>query len=210
VFGAEGESSHNWETILKELWEREVRRVRLFISDDLPGIEEAIRRIFPQATWQLCMVHAVRDALSKVREDEREEMAKDLKHLVGGHGKGSPQGSGGVQKQMGVEISQDRGQVSHQKLCLVGVSGASQTDPALPLCHTTNQLERLIKEVKRRVRTVKIFCNPGRWRSFYTRCCPRWRGSLRGDRLDSRNYRWKAAIPPRHNKRDTTFRTLPT
>ena len=23
VFGAEGESSHNWETILKELWERE-------------------------------------------------------------------------------------------------------------------------------------------------------------------------------------------
>ena len=36
VFGAEGESSHNWETILKELWEREVRRVRLFISDDLP------------------------------------------------------------------------------------------------------------------------------------------------------------------------------
>ena len=135
VFGAEGESSHNWETILKELWEREVRRVRLFISDDLPGIEEAIRRIFPQATWQLCMVHAVRDALSKVREDEREEMAKDLKHLVGGHGKGSPQGSGGVQKQMGVEIPQDRGQVGHQKLCPVGVSGASQTDPALPLYH---------------------------------------------------------------------------
>ena len=47
MFGAEGESSHNWETILKELWEREVRRVRLFISDDLPGIEEAIRKDLP-------------------------------------------------------------------------------------------------------------------------------------------------------------------
>jgi len=36
---------------------------------------------------------------------------------------------------MGVEIPQDRGQVDNQKLCPVGVPGASQTDPALPLHH---------------------------------------------------------------------------
>jgi transposase-like protein len=55
--------------------------VELFISDDLPGIEEAIRGIFPQAKWRLCVVHAVRDALSKVRKDAREGMAGDLKAI---------------------------------------------------------------------------------------------------------------------------------
>ncbi len=105
LFGAEGESSHNWETILKELWERGIRRVKLFVSDDLPGIEEAVRRIFPQATWRLCVVHAVRDILSKVREDDWDE-------------------------------------------------------PIWRYLYTTNQLERLMREVKRQVKTVGIFCDP--------------------------------------------------
>ena len=53
LFGAEGESSQNWKTILRELWDRGVRKVEVFISDDLPGIEEAIREVFPNAKWQL-------------------------------------------------------------------------------------------------------------------------------------------------------------
>ena len=49
MFGAEGESARNWRQVVRELWERGVREVKLFISDDLPGIEEAVREIFPCA-----------------------------------------------------------------------------------------------------------------------------------------------------------------
>jgi len=45
-FGAEGESTHNWEEVLKDLKRRGVQRVRIFITDDLPGLAEAIKKIY--------------------------------------------------------------------------------------------------------------------------------------------------------------------
>ena len=68
LFGAEGESAKNWEEVLKDLWRRSVREVRTFITDDLPGIEEAIRQVYPKADWQQCVVHKVRSTLSKARK----------------------------------------------------------------------------------------------------------------------------------------------
>jgi len=54
LFGSEGESARNWEGVLKELRRRGVRKVRIFITDDLPGLEEAIRKIFPESDPSLC------------------------------------------------------------------------------------------------------------------------------------------------------------
>ena len=79
LFGAEGESAKNWEEVLKDLWRRGVRRVRIFITDDLLGLEEAIRKIFPKADWQLCGLHAVRDALNKAGKNDQKALAQDLK-----------------------------------------------------------------------------------------------------------------------------------
>jgi putative transposase len=81
LFGAEGESAGNWEEVLKDLKRRGVQRVRIFISDDLPGLEEAIKKIFPEADRQLCVLHAVRDALNKARKKDREALAEDLKKI---------------------------------------------------------------------------------------------------------------------------------
>ena len=47
-FGAEGESAKN-EEVLKDLWRRGARMVRIFIMDDLSGIEKTIRKSFPEA-----------------------------------------------------------------------------------------------------------------------------------------------------------------
>jgi transposase-like protein len=49
LFGAEGESARNWEEVLKDLRRCGVQRVRIFIRDNLPGLEEAIKKIFPDA-----------------------------------------------------------------------------------------------------------------------------------------------------------------
>jgi len=47
-----------------------VQRVRIFITEDLPGLEEAIKRIFPKADWQLCVLYEVRDVLNKSRKKD--------------------------------------------------------------------------------------------------------------------------------------------
>jgi len=79
LFGAEGESAQNWEEVLRDLRRRGVKRVRVFVTDDLPGMEEAVKRIFPEADWQMCVLHAVRDALAKVRRQDREPLAQSLR-----------------------------------------------------------------------------------------------------------------------------------
>ena len=81
LFGAEGKSSRNWEEVPKDLKRRGVQRVRIFITDDLPGLEEAIKKIFPEMDWQLCVLHAVRDALNKAQKKDREALAEALKKI---------------------------------------------------------------------------------------------------------------------------------
>ena len=81
LFGAEGESSQNWRQVVRDLWERGIREVKLFVSDDLPGIQEVVREIFPSAKWQLCVLHTVRNTLAKVRKVDREALAEDLKAI---------------------------------------------------------------------------------------------------------------------------------
>ena len=58
-----------------------VQRVPIFITDDLPDLEEAIKKIFPEADWQLCVLHALRDALNKTWKNDREALAEDLKKI---------------------------------------------------------------------------------------------------------------------------------
>ena len=51
----------------------------LFVTDGLPGLPEAIRRVYPQAEWQRCVVHGVRWSLSQVRARDPALLAEDLR-----------------------------------------------------------------------------------------------------------------------------------
>jgi putative transposase len=75
------ESALGWEGVLGELWQRGLRRVLLFITDGLPGLPEAIRRVYPQAEWQRCVVHGVRWSLGQVRARDRTLLAEDLRRV---------------------------------------------------------------------------------------------------------------------------------
>ena len=81
LFGAEGESAKNWEEVLKELNRRGVKRVELFTTDDLPGIENTVKRIYPASNWQICVLHTVRNSLNQVRVRDRVLFAEDLKRI---------------------------------------------------------------------------------------------------------------------------------
>jgi putative transposase len=159
LFGAEGESSRNWKGIMRELWGREVRVVKVFISDDLPGIEEAIREVFPQAKWQLCVVHAVRDALAKVRRVDREALAQDLKRIYGADTlEGAREALGAFERAWARKYPKIVAKWTEKSHALLEF--LDHPKEIRSYLYTTNQLERLMKEVKRRVKVVEIFCGP--------------------------------------------------
>jgi hypothetical protein len=58
-------------------------KARIFISDNLPWLEEAIKKIFPEANRQLCVLHAVRAALNKARKKDREALAEISRRFTG-------------------------------------------------------------------------------------------------------------------------------
>ena len=82
------ESALGWEGVLGELWQRGLRRVLLFVTDGLPGLQEAIGRVYPQAEWQRCVVHGVRWSLSQVRARDRGLLAEDLRRVYGAESRG--------------------------------------------------------------------------------------------------------------------------
>ncbi|MFH1896278.1 MAG: IS256 family transposase [bacterium] len=75
------ESAVVWEEHLQDIKDRGVEEVLQFVSDGLTGLKEAIKRKFPYALTQRCVVHQVRHTLGKVRNKHKEEMAEDLRTI---------------------------------------------------------------------------------------------------------------------------------
>jgi hypothetical protein len=136
LFGAEGESARNWEEVLKDLKRRGVQRVRIFITDDLPGLEEAIKKIFPEADWQLCVLHAVRDALNKARKKGPRSLGRGSQDDLPGRDPGGGRGSlAKPTKALRHVLSQDCGALGNQGLCSFGFPASSKARSPLPLHH---------------------------------------------------------------------------
>jgi len=77
----ETESASDWVSVLNELKSRGVEDVLVVVADNLRGLEEAVRSVFPRADYQQCVVHKVRSSLRKVRYKDRKEVAKDMRAI---------------------------------------------------------------------------------------------------------------------------------
>ena len=60
---ANRESVSSWRDFLQRLKERGLRGVQLAVSDDHAGLRRAIEEVLPEAAWQRCYVHFLRNAL---------------------------------------------------------------------------------------------------------------------------------------------------
>ncbi len=69
--GGSGESALNWKEIFKELYKRGLKDPLLVVGDNLPGLEEAVKLIYPLADFQSCVLHKIRNTLNRVRKRER-------------------------------------------------------------------------------------------------------------------------------------------
>ena len=73
------ESASGWKEMLQDVKNRGVEKIMTLTSDGLTGMKEAIRSVFPSTSYQRCIVHKERNVLTRVRHDDKKEVALDLK-----------------------------------------------------------------------------------------------------------------------------------
>ncbi|BAT71785.1 transposase IS654 family [Thermosulfidibacter takaii ABI70S6] len=158
LFGAEGESSYNWQDILRDLKRRGVKRVKIFVSDDLPGLKEAIRLEFPSADHQLCISYAVRNSLNKVRRRDKSAVAEDLRKIFTAENIDEAKTE--------LESFARKWRKRYPQMVSYWeqnfeylVAFLNYPKSIRPHIYTTNLLERLMKEIKRRVKVIEVFCS---------------------------------------------------
>ncbi len=74
VLGVDVGDSENetfWTEFLRSLVDRNLHGVRLVVSDAHAGLKAAIRRVFQNAGWQRCRVHAMRNLLAVAKHQQR-------------------------------------------------------------------------------------------------------------------------------------------
>lgn len=75
------ESIEKWETIFLGLKQRGVKKVNLVVADGISLLEEVVMKIFPEARFQKCVVHKMRNVMLGVRPKDKAEVGQDLKHI---------------------------------------------------------------------------------------------------------------------------------
>jgi putative transposase len=150
---ADGEDELFWSGLFQDLMDRGLSGVKLVISDGHKGIQKAVERSFLGASWQMCQVHFMRAVLRNVAKKYQNEIADKLKMAL-----------------------EDETKMHELVLDLESRGYAKSADTierfrfslgnhrAFPREHwrrirTTNGLERINKELKRRTRVVGAFPN---------------------------------------------------
>ena len=146
-----------WTDFLRSLMRRGLRGVRLVISDSHEGIKAAVGKVL-NATWQRCRVHFMRNALAHVPKGQRAVVSALLRTVF------AQEDEDGARKQWRTVADQLRdrfpkiadlmGRAEHEVLAHMGFPKAHRQQ-----IHSTNPLERLNAEVKRRTDVVGIFPN---------------------------------------------------
>jgi putative transposase len=155
---ANRESASSWREFLTSLRERGLRGVQLAISDDHPGLKRAIREVLPEANWQRCYVHFLRNALDYLPRKADDDCLMELRWLY--DRRNVEEARRDLAAWLGKWTSR------YPKLCLWVEENIEETLSfyRLPRQHhknlkSTNMLERIMEEIKRRTLVVRIFPN---------------------------------------------------
>lgn len=70
-----------WLTVFNDLKDRGLEKVLYVISDGLTGIEDAIKKEYPMARYQRCVVHLVRNIKTYTNKKESKEVIEDFKKI---------------------------------------------------------------------------------------------------------------------------------
>jgi putative transposase len=153
---ASRESASIWKDFLIGLKERGLSGVQLVVTDAHEGLRKAVGEALPTAMWQRCYVHFLRDALSHIPRSADGECIKELRWLYERRDVNEARAD--------LKSWLERWQGKYPKLCNWVEANIEETLAfyRFPQAHhkhikSTNMLERMNEEFKRRTHIVRIF-----------------------------------------------------
>jgi transposase-like protein len=145
-----------WTAFLRSLVARGLQGVQLVISDAHKGLKEAIETVLTGATWQRCRVHFMRNVLAHIPKRDKSMVAAALRTIFA-------QPAQEAARQQLAEVARAMGE-RWPKAADVLVAGEEDVLSYMTFppehwtrIYSTNPLERLNREVKRRTNVVGIF-----------------------------------------------------
>ena len=153
---AQRESQSSWKDFLLALKKRGLTGVRLVVSDDHAGLKAAIQEVMPEAWWQRCYVHFLRNALDYLPRKADEGCLQELRWMY--------ERRDAFEARRDLKAWLEKWSAKYPKLCAWMETNIEETWSfyQLPLSHhkhmkSTNLLERFNQEIKRRTLVVRIF-----------------------------------------------------
>ena len=154
----DSESEAFWRETFNWLKRRGLGGVVFVVSDDHSGLVSAARRCFQGTIWQRCQVHFMRNVLSYTGSKHKRDMGTGLKRVFGAD-------SAPEARQRFDELAEQMESKAPKAIkCLENGLEDALAVMALPAKYrrrmkSTNMQERLIQEVRRRERVIRIFPN---------------------------------------------------
>ena len=164
------ENEADYRRLFKRLKDRGLTGVELVISDDHPGLKAAIRSSFPGVSWQRCQVHFLRNLLMRVRKPDRGWILAAMKDVFASPDKQT------AHSRLSALVTRLRGPYPQIAEWLEEDGPETLTVYDFPAEHrrrlrTTNNIERLNQEIKRRTRVIRIFPNEASCLRLVTAFC---------------------------------------
>jgi putative transposase len=155
---ANRESESSWKEFIAQLRKRGLRGVELVVSDDHAGLRKAIAESLPEAVWQRCYVHFLRNALDYLPRKADDDCLMELRWMYDRHNI--------EEARRDLATWLQKWGARYPRLCDWVEANIEQTFSfyRLPQQHhkhlkSSNMLERLNEELKRRTHVVRIFPN---------------------------------------------------
>jgi putative transposase len=155
---ANRESHTSWREFLLQLRQRGLSGVEFVVSDDHAGLRKAIAEILSEAAWQRCYVHFLRNSLDYLPRKADDDCLQELRWMY------DRRNIAEAQRDLAAWLT--RWQKKYPKLTdwVEENIGSTLTFYRLPRLHhrhmkSTNMIERLNEELRRRTRVVRIFPN---------------------------------------------------
>ena len=148
-----------WTAFLRSLKARGLAGTQLVISDAHTGLKQAISAVLIGASWQRCRVHFMRNVLARVPKGNAEMVAAAIRTVF------AQPDAEHVHSQLDVIAGMLGRQFPQVEAMLREAAEDLLAFTAFPTAHwkkiwSTNPLERLNKEIKRRTDVVGVFPNP--------------------------------------------------